>query len=68
MRKKLWKTVCSEFVSNIAHLFLNLFENFKTRVAYKRLAYKKRASSNLIADRSNFLANKTARLILELCM
>ena len=28
------------FISNIAHLFFNLFENSKTGVAYKRLAYK----------------------------
>ena len=45
------------FVSNIAHLFahllLNLFGNFKIGVAYKSLAYKKRANSNLIVDRNN---------------
>ena len=54
------------FFSNIAHIFLNLFKNFKTGVDYKRLAYNKRPNSNLIADRSNFLANKTVRLVLEL--
>ena len=53
------------FLKNIAPLFLNLFENFKTGVA-SRLAYIKRANSNLIADRSNFLANKTVRPVLEL--
>ena len=50
MCKNLWKTVCSEisipfyfqsFVSDIAYLFLNLLENFKTIVAYKRLVNKK---------------------------
>ena len=45
------------FVTNIAHpfgyLFLNLFGNFKIGVPYKRFAYKKRANSNLIADRNN---------------
>ena len=45
------------FVSYIAfffvHRFLNLSGNFKIGVACKRLAYKKRANSNLIADRSN---------------
>ena len=55
-----------KFVPNIAHLILNLSENFTTGVAYKRFAYKKRANSNLTAERTNFLANKTMRLILEL--
>ena len=45
------------FVSNIAHLFAHLFFNafgsFKIDVAYKRLAYKKRTDSNLIAHRDN---------------
>ena len=38
-----------KFVPNIAHLILNLSENFTTGVAYKRFAYKKRANSNLVA-------------------
>ena len=37
-----------------------------TGVVYKRLAYKKRANFNFIANRSNFLPSETARLILEL--
>ena len=41
-------------------------EKFKTGVAYKRLTYKTRANSNLNADQSNFLANKTVRLLLGL--
>ena len=39
-----------------------------TGVVYKRLAYKKRANFNFIANRSNFLPSKTAKLILELCV
>ena len=74
------------FVSNIAHpvayLFPNIFGNFKIGVAYKRLAYKKRANSNTIADRNNklsvqiltqsqieiinFFANETVMVVLEL--
>ena len=34
-------------------------ENLKTGISYKRLAYQKRANSNLNAGRNNFLANKT---------
>ena len=41
-------------------------ENFKTGVAYKRLTYKTCANSNLNADQSNFLTNKTVRLLLGL--
>ena len=41
-------------------------EHFKAGVAYKRLTYKVRANSNLNADQSNFLASKTARLLLGL--
>ena len=48
------------------HLFLNLFGNFKIGVTYERLAYKKRANSNLIAERNNFLGNETVKLVLEL--
>ena len=55
----------SSFASNIAHLFVNLFYNFKAGVAYKRIASKKCASSNSIADRSNIFAKKTVRLVLE---
>ena len=64
MSRNPWKT----YVYSEMNIFLNLFENFKTGVAFKRLACKKRANSNLIADRSNFLVNKTARLFLELYM
>ena len=41
-------------------------ENCKTGVAYKTLTYKTRANSNLNADQSNFLANETVMLVLEL--
>ena len=73
MSRNLWKTVSSEinitflsFVSIIAHLFLNHSENVATGVAYKRFVCKKRANSNLIAGRTDFLPNQTMRLILEL--
>ena len=42
MSRNLWQTVLRQiflflsFVSNIGHLFLNLFENFKTGVDYKK--------------------------------
>ena len=36
-----------------AHLFLNVLGNFKIGVAYKTLAYKKRATSNIVRDRNN---------------
>ena len=73
MSRNLWKTVFSEinitflissvkyYFYYVAHLFLNLFENFKTGVDYKRLDYQKRTNSLLIADRSNFLANETTQ-------
>ena len=54
------------FVSNIPHPFLNLSGNFTTGVAYKRFAYKRRANSNLIAERTKFLESKIMQLILEL--
>ena len=50
------------FVPNLAylfnHLFFNVFGSFKIGVAYKRLAYKKRANSNLIAHRNNTFSCK----------
>ena len=39
-----------------------------TSVAYKRLDYKKRANSNLVSDRSSFLANKTEACIRSICV
>ena len=52
----------TSFVSDIALLFLNLWEN----LLVKDLLTKKRSNSNLNADRSNFLANRTVRLVLGL--
>ena len=46
-------------VSDIASLFLNLLENLLVRLDYK----KNRANFNLNADRSNFLANQTVRVV-----
>ena len=41
-------------------------KNFKTGVAYERLTYKTGANSDIKADQSNFDANKTVMLYLEL--
>ena len=68
MSRNLWKTVSSEI--NITFLKFCLEycspENVTTGVVYKRFVCKKRANSNLIAGRTNFLPNQTMRLILEL--
>ena len=50
----------------LSRILLSFMENFKTGLAYKRLTYKARANSNLNAYQSNFLANKTVRLLLGL--
>ena len=50
----------------LSGILLSFMENFKAGVAYKRLTYRTRANSDLDADESNFLANKTVRLLLGL--
>ena len=70
MSRNLWQTVLGQiflflsFVSNIVHLFL--LKILRLALIIKRTAYKKGPNSNLIADGSNFLANKTVKLVLEL--
>ena len=57
---------CLEYCSP----FPNLFENLKTGVAHKSLTFKKQFTAfyNLIADGNSFLAKKTVRFVLELCV
>ena len=42
------------------------FEKFQTSAAHKRFADKKARNSSLIAGQSNFLPNKTVKLVLGL--
>ena len=54
------------FALDVAQLFLNIFENFKSLWLMKDLLTKKRVDSNLNAYQSNFRANKLVRDVLEL--
>ena len=54
--------LCS--VSDVAFLFDNLSENLRLVLLIKDLLIKKHVNSNLNTDQSNFLANKTVRLVL----
>ena len=56
--------LCS--VSDVAFLFDNLSENLRLVLLIKDLLIKKHVNSNLNTYQSNFLANKTVRLVLGL--
>ena len=68
------KLLCSHinfpfmFCNGCCLVFPYSFGIFQTSAAHGRLSYLKHVNSNLNADQSNFLANKTVRLTLELCM
>ena len=60
--RQFFLSLCSAL--DVAQRFLNILENFK--LVLLNLLIKKRADSNLNADQSNFLENKTVRDVLEL--
>ena len=59
----LWKTICSEI--NIPFL-LTFWKILRLVLLLKGLHVKKRGNSYLDTDRSDFLANKSGRLVLGL--
>ena len=72
MYKNLWKTACHEI--NIPFVYSRKFPSFclifckilRLVLLRKESPKKRRANSNLNAERNNFLTQKTVRLVLGL--